>query len=103
MSNPFELRLQLFQEAREYLIGQFDRDVAEWNRQEAEKLDIESKYSNDWSKWADLKEEGKATAEDCPTAPDPIKLPEYPKYPSKEDILDMAKFMRSFVDDKGEG
>ena len=43
MSNPFELRLQLFQEAREYLIGQFDRDVAEWNRQETEKQDIESK------------------------------------------------------------
>ena len=43
MSNAFELRLQLFQEARDYLVAQFDRDVLEWDRKNQEKLDIENK------------------------------------------------------------
>lgn len=101
MSNAFELRLQLFQEARDYLVAQFDRDVLEWDRKNQEKLDIENKYSNDWSRYIDLKEEGKVSAEDCPIAPNPIKLPEYPKYPSREDILEMATFIRDFTNDKG--
>tara|TARA_A100001515_G_scaffold58335_1_gene46089 strand:+ start:179 stop:490 length:312 start_codon:yes stop_codon:yes gene_type:complete len=101
MSNAFELRLQLFQEARDYLVAQFDRDVLEWDRKNQEKLDIESKYSNDWSRYIDLKEEGKASADDHPIAPNPIKLPEYPKYPSREDILEMATFIRDFTNDKG--
>ena len=103
MSNPFELRLQLFQEAREYLVEVFNRDVLEWERKNTEKLDIENKYSNDWSRHCDLKEEGLASSSDCPIAPDPIKLPEYPKYPTREEILDMATFIREFTSDKGEG
>ena len=102
MSNPFELRLQLFQEARDYLVDVFNRDVLEWDRKNTEKLDIETKYSNDWSRYIDLKEEGKVSAEEYPIAPDPIKLPEYPKYPTREEILEMATFIRSFTADKGE-
>lgn len=102
MSNAFELRLQLFQEARDYLVAQFDRDVLEWDRMNQEKLDIENKYSNDWSRYIDLKEDGKVSTDSYPICPDPIKLPEYPKYPSREDILDMASFIRDFTDDRGE-
>ena len=102
MSNPFELRLQLFQEARDYLVACYDRNISEWNRLEQEKHDIENKYSNDWSRHCDLKEEGLASSSDCPIAPDPIKLPEYPKYPTREEILEMATFIREFTADKGE-
>ena len=102
MSNAFELRLQLFQEDRDYLVAQFDRDVLEWDRQNQEKLDIENKYYNDWSRYNDLKDERKASAVNCPICPDPIKLPEYPKYPSREDILEMATFIRDFTNDKGD-
>lgn len=102
MSNAYELRLQLFQEAREYLTGQFDRDVLEWDRKNTEKLDRQNKFDEDWRRWSDLKEEGKATAEDCPICPNPVKLPEYPKYPSRQDILDMATFIRDFTNDKGQ-
>ena len=102
MSNPFELRLQLFQEARDYLVDVFNRDVLEWDRKNTEKLDIETKYSNDWSRYCDLREEGTATAKDCPISPDPIKLPEYPQYPTREQILEMATFIREFTADKGE-
>ena len=101
MSNAYELRLQLFQEAREYLTGQFDRDVFEWDRKNTEKLDRQNKFDEDWRRWSDLKEEGKVTAEDCPICPDPVTLPEYPKYPSREDILEMATFIRDFTNDKG--
>ena len=45
----------LFQEARDYL--EFD---LQWQ------LDIETKYSNDWSRYIDLKEEGKVSAEEYP-------------------------------------
>ena len=31
--------------------------------------------SNDWSRYIDLREEGKASADDHPIAPNPIKLP----------------------------
>ena len=102
MTNAFELRLQLFQEARDYLVARFERDVLEWDRKNTEKVDIESKYHNDYSRYCDLKEEGKAGANEHPIAPDPITLPEYPKYPSREDILEMATFMRDFINDKGE-
>ena len=102
MSNAYELRLQLFQEAREYLTGKFDRDVLEWDRKNTEKFDRQNKFDEDLSRWSDLKEEGKASAEDRPICPDPIILPEYPKYPSKQDILDMATFIREFTNDKGE-
>ena len=101
MSNPFELRLQLFQEAKDYLVSVYEREVLEWDRKQQEKCDIENKWSNDYSRYSDLKEEGKASASDCPISPDPIKLPEYPKYPTREDILEMAKFIRSFISDKG--
>ena len=54
MSNAYELRLQLFQEAREYLVAQFDRDVLEWQRQEQEKCDIQTKYDADYYRWMHL-------------------------------------------------
>ena len=50
----------------------------------------------------DLKEEGKVSAEEYPISPDPIKLPEYPQYPTREEILEMATFIREFTADKGE-
>lgn len=101
MSNAFELRLQLFQEARDYLVAQFDRDVLEWERKNQEKLDRQTKFDEDWRRWSNLKDEGKVTAEDHPICPNPVKLPEYPKYPSREDILEMATFIRDFTNDKG--
>ena len=101
MSNAYELRLQLFQEAREYLVAQFDRDVLEWQRQEQEKCDIQTKYDADYYRWDALRDEGKASAVNCPICPEPIKLPEYPKYPTKEEILEMAEFIRDFTNDKG--
>ena len=101
MSNAYELRLQLFQEAREYLVAQFDRDVLEWQRLEQEKCDIQTKYDADYYRWDALRDEGKASAVNCPICPEPIKLPEYPKYPTKEEILEMAEFIRDFTNDKG--
>ena len=102
MSNPFELRLQLFQEARDYLVAVYEREVQEWDRKQQEKCDNENKWSNDYSRYCDLKEEGCVSAMEHPVAPNPIKLPEYPKYPTREEILDMATFIRSFTADKGE-
>ena len=102
MSNAFELRFELFQEARDYLVAQFDRDVLEWDRKNQEKIDIENKYSNDWGRYDALKDEGKVSVDEYPICPDPIILQEYPKYPSREDILDMASFIRDFTNDKGE-
>ena len=101
MSNAFELRLQLFQEARDYLVAQYDRNVLEWDRLNQEKIDIQNKYDADYLRWDALKEEGKASASAHPICPEPIKLPEYPKYPTKEEILAMAEFIRDFTNDKG--
>ena len=101
MSNAYELRLQLFQEAREYLASRYERDVLEWNRLEQEKIDIQTKYDADYYRWDALRDEGKASAVNCPICPEPIKLPEYPKYPTKEEILEMAEFIRDFTNDKG--
>ena len=102
MSNAFELRLQLFQEARDYLVAQFDRDVLEWDRLNQEKMDIQNKYDEDIRRWDMHKDEGKVSVTSCPICPEPIKLPEYPKYPSREDILEMATFIRDFTNDKGQ-
>ena len=102
MSNPFELRLQLFQEARDYLVACYDRDVQEWDRKQAEKYDVERKYDADYSRHCDMREEGKGSSSECPIAPDPITLPEYPKYPTREEILEMAYFIRGFTADKGD-
>ena len=102
MSNAFELRLQLFQEAKDYLVARFERDVLEWDRKNTEKLDLEKKFEEDWRRYSDLKDEGKSLELEYPVCPDPIKLPEYPKYPSRQDILDMATFIRDFTYDKGE-
>ena len=76
MSNAYELRLQLFQEAREYLAAQYERDVLEWNRLEQEKIDIQTKYDADYYRWDALRDEGKASAVNCPicllyTSPSP--------------------------------
>jgi len=101
MSNAYELRLQLFQEAREYLVAQFDRDVLEWDRLNQEKMDTQTKYDADYCRWDALRDEGKVSASACPICPEPIKLPEYPKYPTKEEILAMAEFIRDFTNDKG--
>ena len=101
MSNAYELRLQLFQEAREYLVAQFDRDVLEWDRLNQEKMDIQNKYDEDYRRWDTLREEGKSNGSACPICPEPIKLPEYPKYPTTEEILAMAEFIRDFTNDKG--
>jgi|TARA_Y100000356_G_C11218606_1_gene267779 hypothetical protein len=101
MSNAYELRLELFREARDYLTNLYDRNVLEWDRLNQEKLDRENKYQQDWSRWSDLRDEGKATAEDCPICPDPIQLPKYPEYPSKYEILRTAEFIKSFTDGNG--
>ena len=57
MSNPFELRLQLFQEARDYLVACYDRDVQEWDRKQAEKYDVERKYDAVYRRHCDKREE----------------------------------------------
>ena len=102
MSNPFELRLQLFQEAKDYLVAVFDQEVLEWDRVNTEKLDIENKFIEEKERYYELKGQDLGDIEKYPIAPDPIKLPEYPKYPTREEILKMATFIREFTADKGE-
>ena len=103
MSNPFELRLQLFQEAKEYLVSVYDREVSEHDRLVQRKLDLENKFSEEKDRYYELKDNPKAAPNlKYPTYPDLPGIPEYPKYPSREEILEMAKFIRSFIADKGD-
>jgi len=102
MSNPFELRLQLFQEAKEYLVSVYDREVSEHDRLVQRKMDLENKFSEEKERYYELKEQHQADVEKYPTYPDLPEIPEYPKYPAREEILEMAKFIRSFIADKGD-
>ena len=104
MSNPYELRLQLFQEAKDYLVSVFDRDVMEWDRLNQQNLDLDTKYCNQLNRYEELKESGKIkdVEKEYPKPFQTKELPEYPQYPSREAILEMATFIRSFISEKGE-
>ena len=71
---------------------------------ETQNADIWGTFDGDIKAYGTLtiQEEGKVSAEEYPISPDPIKLPEYPKYPTREEILEMATFIREFTADKGE-
>jgi len=102
MSNAYALRLQLFQEAKDYLVSVYDREVSEHDRLVQKKMDLETKFNEEKERYYELKEQHQADVEKYPTYPDLPEIPEYPKYPAREEILEMAKFIRSFIADKGD-
>ena len=100
-ANPYELRLQLFQEAKNICWEEYNRDVNEFERQRDKQNELKEKYYEDKSKYESLKEDGKLGSMEYPTFPDLPDLPEYPEYPSMDEIKDRATFIRNFCDDKG--
>lgn len=102
MSNAYALRLQLFQEAKDYLVSVYDREVSEHDRLVQKKMDLETKFSEEKERYYELKDQHQADVEKYPTYPEMPEIPEYPKYPSRQQILEMAKFIRSFISDKGD-
>ena len=100
-ANPYELRLQLFQEAKNICWEEYHRDVNQFEIKRDARNDIKEKYYEDRSKYESLKEDGKLGSMEYPTFPDLPDLPEYPEYPSMDEIKDRATFIRNFCDDKG--
>ena len=100
-ANPYELRLQLFQEAKNICWEEYNRDVTQFEIKRDARNDIKEKYYEDRSKYESLKEDGKLGSMEYPTFPDLPELPEYPEYPSMDEIKDRATFIRNFCDDKG--
>ena len=100
-TNPYELRLQLFQEAKSICWEEYNRDVSQFEVKRDERNDLKEKYYEDRNKYESLKEDGKLGSMEYPTFPDLPELPEYPQYPSMEEIKDRATFIRNFCDDKG--
>ena len=100
-TNPYELRLQLFQEAKNICWEEYNRDVNEFERQRDKQNELKEKYYEDKSKYESLKEDDKLGSMEYPSYPDLPELPEYPEYPSMDEIKDRATFIRNFCDDKG--
>ena len=100
-SNPYELRLQLFQEAKSICWEEYSRNVSEFERIKENNYALEKKYDADLSRYESLKEQGKLGSLEYPVYPDLKELPEYPKYPTMDEIKDRATFIRNFCDDKG--
>ena len=100
-SNPYELRLQLFQEAKSICWEEYSRNVSEFERIKDNNYALEKKYDADLSRYESLKEQGKLGSLEYPVYPDLKELPEYPEYPSMDEIKEKATFIRNFCDDKG--
>ena len=100
--NAYELRLQLFEKAKEFVWEKFNRDVLEWDRISQNRAEIKEKYYEDKWRYDSLKEQDKLGSLEYPVYPNMPELPEYPQYPSKKELLDMALFMRAFVDKQGD-
>ena len=92
MSNPYELRLELFNSARDLLIQRFEAAERRY-------IASENKYNNAKERYYEIKEKS-ATAGEFPTD----DLPEFPIFPSDEDITSLAYQMKRFISDQeGEG
>tara|TARA_B100000212_G_scaffold339659_1_gene318537 strand:- start:141 stop:572 length:432 start_codon:yes stop_codon:yes gene_type:complete len=100
-TNPYELRLQLFQEAKSICWEEYSRNVSEFERIRDNINNLEKKYYANLNRYESLKEEGKLGSLEYPVYPDIPPLPEYPKYPSMDEIKERATFIRNFCDDKG--
>ena len=74
-TNPYELRLQLFQEAKNICWEEYNRDVNEFERQRDKQNELKEKYYEDKSKYESLKEDDKLGSMEYPSYPD---LPELP-------------------------
>ena len=46
--NAYELRLQLFEKAKEFVWEKFNRDVLEWDRISQNRAEIKEKYAIDF-------------------------------------------------------
>tara|TARA_Y100001937_G_scaffold90834_1_gene122977 strand:+ start:101 stop:724 length:624 start_codon:yes stop_codon:yes gene_type:complete len=100
--NAYELRLQLFEKAKEFVWEKYNRDVLEWDRISSNRSEIKEKYYEDKWRYDSLKEQDKLGSLEYPVYPTMPELPEYPQYPTKKELLDMALFMRAFVDKQGD-
>tara|TARA_B100000963_G_scaffold21219_1_gene16006 strand:+ start:1893 stop:2321 length:429 start_codon:yes stop_codon:yes gene_type:complete len=100
-SNPYELRLQLFQEAKSICWEEYSRNVSEFERIRDNNYALEKKYDADLSRYESLKEQGKLGSLEYPVYPSLKELPEYPKYPTMEELKEKATFIRNFCDDRG--
>tara|TARA_B100000963_G_C22440019_1_gene586130 strand:- start:145 stop:573 length:429 start_codon:yes stop_codon:yes gene_type:complete len=100
-SNPYELRLQLFQEAKSICWEEYNRNVTQFEVKRDARNDIKEKYYETRNAYESKKEEGKLGSMEYPEFPDLPDLPEYPEYPSMDEIKEKATFIRNFCDDKG--
>ena len=101
-ANPYELRLQLFQEAKNICWEEYNRNVSEFERIRDNNYALEKKYDADLNRYTTLEEQGKLGSLEYPVYPDIEALPKYPEYPSMDEIKDRATFIRNFCDDKGD-
>jgi len=88
MSNPYELRLDLFNSARDLLVERYNaaerRYDAAYNR-----------FMEEKERYITLKEQGK----ECGEYPS-VNLPDYPIFPSDDDITNLAYHIKNFTMDK---
>ena len=101
-ANPYELRLQLFQEAKNICWEEYNRNVSEFERIRDNNYALEKKYDADLNRYTTLEEQGKLGSLEYPVYPDIEALPKYPEYPSMDEIKNRATFIRNFCDDKGD-
>tara|TARA_A200000113_G_scaffold225023_1_gene244530 strand:+ start:716 stop:991 length:276 start_codon:yes stop_codon:yes gene_type:complete len=90
MSNPYELRLDLYNSAKDFIQEKYNAEV---NRYDA----AFSAFLEKKERWQVLKDMGQDPGE-YPS----VSLPQYPSFPSPDDIAEFAVHIRSFVSDKGE-
>ena len=101
-TNPYELRLQLFQEAKSICWEEYNSKVSNFDRIRENNNDLKIKYDADLAAYHEQEEKGNGGTLKYPTYPDIKPLPEYPEYPSMEEIKEKATFIRDFCDDKGD-
>lgn len=90
MSNPYELRLDLYNSAKDFIQTKYEAEVARYDA--AERAFLKKK-----ERWQILKDMGQDPGE-YPS----VHLPVYPTFPSPSDIAEFAVHIRSFVSDKGD-
>jgi hypothetical protein len=90
MSNPYELRLDLYNSAKDFIQEKYNAEV---NRYDA----AFNAFLEKKERWQVLKDMGQDPGE-YPN----VSLPPYPSFPSPDDIAEFAVHIRSFVSDKGD-
>lgn len=88
MSNPYELRLDLFNSAKDLLVERYN---AAERRYDA----AYNKFMEQKERYMTLKEQGKDAGE-YPN----VDLPEYPIFPTDDQITDLAYHIKNFTMDK---